>query len=268
MVLKCKERSRECSGFPESTSVQGLSAAPYRHRSDKHRCDGMAQLGRISGNLIGSNSLCTAGHQFTVTTRTKEQIKPTWDGLVGRPWLCVCSSHPLLPRGDRVITERCSEGEDISYPMFLIWIIQMAPCETSSKTPKKLTHILSAVAEPERQPVLSPALGKGPCPHSWLGEVHGWKGQRLAAARVTKQRGAVPRLSPKCHEQRWPSMHAQFCCSVLPGPQHPRGAGSTPNIVLNTELKQQEGEKLGKSCVELQMRLIVYSRNSISGRKL
>lgn len=31
IVLKCKERSRECSGFPESTSVQGLSAAPYRH---------------------------------------------------------------------------------------------------------------------------------------------------------------------------------------------------------------------------------------------
>lgn len=124
------------------------------------------------------------------------------------------------------------------------------------KTQKNsVTHILAAVSEPEQQPVPSHCSGERPlshlmdrtCLHSWIREVHGSKGQCLVTARVTKQRGALPRLSPKCHEQSWASVHDQFCSSVdqvslaffisnsllvLPGPHHLRGGGSMPKHFL------------------------------------
>lgn len=148
--------------------------------------------------------------------------------------------------------------------MFLVLIIQMAHCETSSlKKYNSVTHILAAVAEPERQPVPSHCSGERSlshpvdraCPQGWVREVHGWKSQCLVTARVTKQRGALPKLNPKCHVQRWTSMHAQFCSSVdqvsltflIPalcmcslGPTTWGEVAACQNIILNTELKQQK----------------------------
>lgn len=112
-----------------------------------------------------------------------------------------------------------------------------------------MPHITAAVAEPEPQPVSSPAVGIHPCPTRWTGLVP-TPGQRSSwlkrSVSAYSQGHKAERCSPQAQSKMpWTEVDVNACsilllCGpglltslhMLPGPHHLRGGGSMPKHCL------------------------------------